>query len=66
MLRRVAIAHEAWSMKYGDNVAYVAADERPHDGQTTDLAIWQADRSAPPEIDDLLNSQVQRLIGQLD
>ena len=34
-------------------------------GQTTDLSIHQADRSAPPEIDDELNAEFVRLIAQL-
>ena len=56
MLAKVAAAHTDWSLRHGDEVPYDAADEHPHDGQTTDLSIWQADRSAPPEIDDELNA----------
>lgn len=49
----VAELHTKWSLEHGDNVAYVASDENPHPGEETDLPIWQADRSAPAEIDDL-------------
>lgn len=63
MLRAAAEAHREWSLRHGDEVPYVAADENPHDGQHTDLSIWQADRSAPPEIDDPLNNELKRLIA---
>ncbi len=59
-LAAAAAAHTAWSLKYGDRVPYVAEDANPVDG-VTDLSAWQADRSAPPEIDDELNAQLYRL-----
>jgi hypothetical protein len=65
MLKAVAAAHEAWSLEHGDDVPYVEADENPHDGETTDLSIHQADRSASPELDDPLNAIIKDLIGQL-
>jgi len=66
MLKAVAAAHEKWSLRYGDEVPYVAGDANPHDGQTTDLALHQADRSASPSIDDPLNAEFVRLVAQLD
>ncbi len=66
MLRRVAEAHTAWSLEHGDDVSYVAEDASPHDGQVTDLAVWQADRSAPPEVDDPLNAALKDLIAAID
>lgn len=65
-LARIAELHTAWSLKYGDEVPYVAADANPHDGQTSDLAIWQADRSAPAEIDDPLNEAIKAILAQVD
>lgn len=64
-LRRIAELHTAWSLKHGDTVPYVAADENPHDGKTTDLSIWQADRSAPPAIDDELNAAIKAILAQI-
>jgi hypothetical protein len=65
-LRRIGELHTAWSLQYGDVVPYVAADENPHDGQTTDLSVWQADRSASPDIDDLLNEEIKAILAQID
>ena len=65
-LRRIGELHTAWSLEHGDEVPYVAADENPHDGQTTDLSLWQADRSAPPEIDDPLNEQIKAILAQVE
>lgn len=65
-LRRIADLHTAWSVKHGDEVPYVNADEGPHDGETTDLSIWQADRSAPPDIDDPLNEAIKDILAQID
>jgi hypothetical protein len=64
MLAKIAAAHQRWSLRHGDVVPYVAEDADPHDGQTTDLSIWQADRSAPPEIDDPLNEQIKAILDE--
>lgn len=66
MLRLANEAHAHWSSKYGDTVPYVAADANPHDGQATDLSLWNADRSAPPLIDDPLNHYLTGLLAQVD
>ena len=65
-LRRIGELHTKWSLKHGDDVPYVAADANPHDGQTSDLSIWQADRSAPAEIDDPLNEAIKAILAQID
>ena len=65
-LRRIGELHTKWSLKHGDDVPYVAADANPHDGQTSDLAMWQADRSAPAEIDDPLNEAIKNILAQID
>lgn len=65
-LRQIATLHEAWSLRHGDDVPYVATDSNPHDGRTSDLSIWQADRSAPPEIDDPLNEAIKAILAQID
>ncbi len=49
MLAKIADAHRDWS---------------PHDGQTTDLSMWQADRSAPPAVDDELNEQIKAILAE--
>ena len=65
-LRRIADLHTAWSLQHGDDVAYVAEDANPHDGQTSDLSTWQADRSASPELDDPLNEAIKAILAQID
>lgn len=65
-LRQIAELHTAWSLKHGDEVPYVAEHSKPHDGETSDLSIWQADRSAPPEIDDPLNEKIKAILAQID
>lgn len=64
MLAKIADAHTQWSLKHGDTAPYLADDENPHDGQRTDLATWQADRSAPPSIDDELNAQIKAILDE--
>lgn len=64
MLAKIADLHTHWSMQHGDDVPYVAADASPHDGETSDLSIWQADRSAPPDIDDPLNEQIKAILAE--
>lgn len=64
MLAKIAAAHQAWSDRHGDTVPYIADDAAPHAGQVTDLSIWQADRSAPPEIDDPLNQQINAILAE--
>ena len=64
MLAKIAGLHERWSLEHGDTVPYVAQDAAPHAGQVTDLSIWQADRSAPPEIDDPLNARIKAILDQ--
>lgn len=63
MLKAAAEAHTAWSLKHGDTVPYVAADANPT-GPATDLATWQADRSAPAHEDDELNAKLVALLKQ--
>ena len=63
MLAKIAEAHTQWSLHHGDEVPYVAADASPHNGQTTDLSVWQADRSAPPSIDDELNEAIKAILA---
>ena len=64
MLAKVADLHRQWSLAHGDTVPYIAADAEPHAGQVTDLSIWQADRSAPPDIDDPLNAQITAILDE--
>jgi hypothetical protein len=64
-LRQIAELHQQWSHQHGDDVPYVASDANPHDGEKTDLSIWQADRSAPPEIDDPLNTRIKSILAQI-
>lgn len=64
MLAKIADLHKQWSLEHGDSVPYVAADVAPHSGQRTDLSIWQADRSAPPDIDDPLNAQIVAILTE--
>lgn len=65
-MRRIAELHREWSLKYGDTVPYVAADSAPHPGSRSDYAAHQADRSAPPEIDDPLMEQVKAILAQIE
>lgn len=65
-LRRIGDLHTGWSLRYGDDVPYVEADSDPHPGAESDLAVWQADRSAPPEIDDPLNDQIKAILAQIE
>ena len=64
MLAKIAKLHGAWSLQYGDEVPYVAADAAPHPGQVTDLSVWQADRSASPDVDDPLNAQIKAILAK--
>jgi hypothetical protein len=68
--RKAALAaitrlHTEWSLKYGDQVPYVAADSAPHPGSRSDLSVWQADRSAPAKIDDPLNEKIKAILSQV-
>lgn len=63
MLAKIAAAHEEWSLRYGDTVPYVAEDAAPHGGRSTDLPVWQADRSAPAEADDELMAALQQILA---
>mgnify|MGYP001607778258 FL=1 len=65
-LRQIAKLHTEWSLKYGDTVPYVAEDANPPAGQESDLSVWQADRSAPAEIDDPLNEAIKAILAQVD
>lgn len=58
MLRTAADVHTAWSLEHGDDVAYVPEDAG---ADPTDLSLWQADRSAPADIQDELNAKLYRL-----
>lgn len=65
-LRKIAALHTAWSLEHGDTVPYVAEHANPHPGSRSDLSVWQADRSAPPEIDDPLNAKIKAILAQID
>jgi hypothetical protein len=61
-LKKIAGLHTAWSLKHGDTVPYVAE----HEGrEPDDLSVWQADRSASPEIDDPLNAAIKDILAQV-
>jgi hypothetical protein len=60
-LRRVAAAHRRWSKAHGDTVKPKPGDANPHDGQQSDIGLWNADRSAPPRVDDELNAELMAL-----
>lgn len=62
-LRQIADLHTAWALEHGDDVPYVKADEGP---APSDLSVWQADRSASPEIDDPLNEAIKAILAQID
>lgn len=64
-LAEIAKLHTEWSLRYGDEVPYVAADSNPHPSSHSDLSIWQADRSAPPDIDDPLNEKIKAILAQI-
>lgn len=66
MLALAAAAEREWSLRHGDDVPYDPADEDPHPGHATDLAIWQATRSAPVEIAGPLDEEMARLVAALD
>lgn len=66
MLKAAAEAEREWSLRHGDEVPYNPADENPHPGQQTDLAVWQATRSAPVSIAGPLDEQMAALVAQLD
>lgn len=66
-LRQIAELHRAWALRHGDSVPYEPVDAAPHHvGQATDLAIWQADRSAPADVDDPLNAAIKTILGQIE
>lgn len=61
-LRQIGDLHTAWSLKHGDDVPY----NSDHAGaDPTDLSVWNADRSAPAEIDDPLNQQIVAILAQV-
>lgn len=65
-MRQIAVLHRDWSLRYGDSVPVVAADSAPHDGMHSDYGAHQADRSAPPEIDDPLNEAISAILEQIE
>jgi hypothetical protein len=65
-MRRIADLHRGWSLRYGDTVPVVAADSNPHPGSASDYGAHQADRSAPPQIDDPLNEQIKAILAQIE
>lgn len=65
-MRRISALHQRWSLKYGDQVPYESADRPPYSGEIKDYPVWQADRSAPPEIDDPLNEKIIAILAQID
>lgn len=54
-LRAIAELHEKWSLRHGDSVPNIDSE-----------SIWQADRSAPAEIDDPLNEAIKNILAQID
>jgi hypothetical protein len=62
-MAKIAELHTAWSLRYGDEVPYVAADEG---AKPTDLAIWQADRSATAAQQDELNATIVAILADID
>lgn len=58
--------HTAWSLRYGDDVPVVSEHRDPHPGMRGDYSMWQADRSAPPEIDDPLNERIKAILAQIE
>jgi hypothetical protein len=65
-MRQIAVLHTEWSLRYGDMVPCDPADSSPHPGSASDYGAHQADRSAPPEIDDPLNEQIKAILAQID
>ncbi len=65
-LAQIAQLHTDWSLRHGDTVPYLVADAAPHDGTTTDLSLWQADRSALPDVDDDLNAAIAAILAQIE
>lgn len=65
-MRRIAELHRDWSLRYGDSVPCVPGDSKPHPGSTSDYGAHQADRSAPPEIDDPLMEQIKAILAQIE
>lgn len=59
-MRKIADLHTTWSLRHGDAVPYVS------EHREADLAVHQADRSAPPEIDDPLNEAIKKILSQVD
>lgn len=65
MLAAAAAAHHAWLDKHAEAVPAVPEHSRPHDGDpaSSDYAEHHADRSAPPDVDDLLSEQLAALLA---
>lgn len=61
--RAIAELHRAWALQHGDSVPYVAADAS---GPKSDLAIWQAERSAPAELQDDLNHAIMEILAGVE
>lgn len=62
-MRRIAQLHSNWSREHGDTAPYVEADEG---ADPTDLSLWQADRSAPAEDQDDLNTAIMEILAQIE
>ncbi len=64
VLDRAAALHQAWLYDHADQVPAVPADSHPHGGGPSDYAEHHADRSAPADVDDLLNTQFAALLAE--
>lgn len=64
-MAKIAELHRDWSLEHGDSVPYVAADAAPPVGKDSDLSVWNADRSAPAEVDDPLNAAIAAILAQI-
>lgn len=65
-MRAIAAAHTQWSLRHGDVIPYDQADSAPHADSRSDYAAHQADRSAPPAIDDPLSEEIKTILSQVE
>ena len=61
-LRRIGDLHRDWSLKHGDSVP-VNPQDIP--AGATDAGAWNADLSAPAELQDDLNAQIVAILDQI-
>jgi hypothetical protein len=64
-MQEIAKLHTEWSLRFGDDVPFLAEDADPVAGESN-LAAWQADRSAAPEVDDPLNVKIKGILSQIE